>query len=819
MNIDVFISHHTGSSHHIVEAISNKLESVGIRCWQSGKNLHGGDYASGIMEAIESCKVFLLVLNRPASESAHVLNELEIATDRLSHKQDITILPFHIADTEISSAAKYYIKRHHWIDAMDPPMWQHVDELAEQVMILLGREAVTDKGSAAHSYRLVSKMPQAREIFDGRDNLIAKIGELFAGGKRVLFLEGIGGIGKSELAKQYALRHAGEYDQILFVTFSTTLEKLMCDPLQIQIEGLERSSEESDAVFFNRKLQILRTLVNERTLIIVDNFDVDQDERLREFTECGARVIFTTRNAHSGYPSVKVTAIENMNVLMEIFEQNFGDTVPEEERGAVEEIFRMIEFHTYTIELIAKQMEASFLTATEMLEILKSGQIQDGLSETVAGRHDRKTAFGHICSVFNTSNLNDLEKQLLMYLSLMGTQGVQVSRFKEWAQLKSFETVNQLVRRSWIRKESGQRLSLHPLVKEVVYHELRPDAINCWSLLDKMTEFCYFAWFRPYIENLAAADNVLTVLEYFKEPDMRAYEFFVHFPNFLWQVGRFDESVHYAHIVYDACVKQIGVNTKETALAARHLGGCYFNSGREKESIRWYKHGLECALAAGMPECEELGMNYEKVARCYTWPYEQDFAKAEELFQISLGIRLRLRDAVERGETPLWYAVYEPYDEDMVNARVGEAYMEIGRMYQAMRQWEKAAEYTNLQLNDIVKRSPGNLSGIAYCHYDIGVSDYHMALEARENGNHERCSMLLEEAECMLKKALDSNMKMRGALAIDTIDNQEYLADVYAAQGRMGDASNAYMAVLTMVENLLGRNHPRIERVKEKMKF
>lgn len=79
--------------------------------------------------------------------------------------------------------------------------------------------------------------------------------------------------------------------------------------------------------------------------------------------------------------------------------------------------------------------------------------------------------------------------------------------------------------------------------------------------------------------------------------------------------------------------------------------------------------------------------------------------------------------------------------------------------------------------------------------------------------------MLLEEAECMLKKALDSNMKMRGALAIDTIDNQEYLADVYAAQGRMGDASNAYMAVLTMVENLLGRNHPRIERVKEKMKF
>ena len=819
MNVDVFISHHTGSSRHIVEAICNKLESVGVRCWQSGKDLHGGDYASGIMDALESCKVFLLVLNRPASESAHVLNELEIITDRLSRKHDVTILPFHIADTEISSAAKYYIKRHHWIDAMTPPMWQRVDELAEQVLILLGKESIGGKQNDAPSYRLVDKLPQAREVFDGRDHLIEQIGAVFSGGKRILFLEGIGGIGKSELAKQYALRYAAHYDHVLFVTFSTTLEKLLCDPLQIQIEGLERVQEEPDSAFFERKLQILRTLVSDRTLLIVDNFDVDQDAQLKAFADCGARVIFTTRNSHPGYPSIKVTAIEDVDVLMGIFEQNFGDSIPEEERDAVLEIFRLIEFHTYTIELIAKQMEASFLTGPEMLDILKSGQMQDGLSETVAGRNDRKTAFGHICSVFNTSNLDEREKQLLMYLSLMGTQGVQASRFKEWAQLENFEIVNRLVRRSWIRKESGQKLSLHPLVKEVVYHELRPDVFNCWSFLDKITEFCYFAWFRPYGENLAVANNILSVLEYFKDPDMRGYEFFTHYPNFLWQVGRFDESIHYGHVVYDACVKQLGERTKESAMAARHLGGCYFNSGRKQESIRWYRQGLKNALAAEMPVCEELGMNYEKVARCYTWPYEQDFEKAEELFQISLDIRLRLRDAVENGEEPLWYAVYEPYNLDMANARVGEVYMEMGRMYQVMGQWEKAAEYTNLQLRDIEKSRPDNLSGIAYCHYDLGVSNYHMALKAREAGEEKTCVGLLFEAEQWMQKALDSNMKMRGALAIDTIDNQEYLADVYAAQGRVGDASNAYMAVLTMVKNLLGEAHPRLERVKQKMIF
>jgi hypothetical protein len=36
---------------------------------------------------------------------------------------------------------------------------------------------------------------------------------------------------------------------------------------------------------------------------------------------------------------------------------------------------------------------------------------------------------------------------------------------------------------------------------------------------------------------------------------------------------------------------------------------------------------------------------------------------------------------------------------------------------------------------------------------------------------------------------------------------------------RYGDASNGYMAVLSMTENLLGKDHPRVQQVKEKMTF
>ena len=41
MEIDVFISYHTASSHSTVEAVVNRLENAGIRCWYAPRNVVG----------------------------------------------------------------------------------------------------------------------------------------------------------------------------------------------------------------------------------------------------------------------------------------------------------------------------------------------------------------------------------------------------------------------------------------------------------------------------------------------------------------------------------------------------------------------------------------------------------------------------------------------------------------------------------------------------------------------------------------------------------------------------------------------------------
>ncbi len=116
MEIDVFISHHTSSSLYIVEAIVNKLEGVGVRCWYAPRDTNGA-YAGSIADAIHSCKVFLLILNKPSSYSFDVLNEINMVSERLRNAEHVIVIPFHTADANEETLGDVYAEKKQYADA------------------------------------------------------------------------------------------------------------------------------------------------------------------------------------------------------------------------------------------------------------------------------------------------------------------------------------------------------------------------------------------------------------------------------------------------------------------------------------------------------------------------------------------------------------------------------------------------------------------------------------------------------------------------------------------------------------------------------
>jgi len=132
---DVFISYSTKDK-TIADTVCAKLEENKIRVWIAPRDVSAGsNFAESIIRAINSCKVFVLIWSANTNTSNHILNEINQAFDH-----GITIIPFRIQDIQPTDEMRYYLGRTHWLDAITPPLEDHIATLKDTILANLGLE-------------------------------------------------------------------------------------------------------------------------------------------------------------------------------------------------------------------------------------------------------------------------------------------------------------------------------------------------------------------------------------------------------------------------------------------------------------------------------------------------------------------------------------------------------------------------------------------------------------------------------------------------------------------------------------------------------
>ena len=121
----IFVSH-SSKDKLIADAICARLENQGIRCWIAPRDVDPGrDYSNQIAEALENSSVMVMVVSSGANSSRHVKSEI----DRAFSLGQI-IIPFRVENIELDKGLAYYLSKTHWLDAVSPPLEQHIDHLA-----------------------------------------------------------------------------------------------------------------------------------------------------------------------------------------------------------------------------------------------------------------------------------------------------------------------------------------------------------------------------------------------------------------------------------------------------------------------------------------------------------------------------------------------------------------------------------------------------------------------------------------------------------------------------------------------------------------
>jgi hypothetical protein len=81
----------------------------------------------------------VLVFSENANTSAHVRREVAHACDH-----EITVIPVRIRDVIPREGLKYYLDELHWLDALTPPLANHLETLTTRVANILAGEQNTE---------------------------------------------------------------------------------------------------------------------------------------------------------------------------------------------------------------------------------------------------------------------------------------------------------------------------------------------------------------------------------------------------------------------------------------------------------------------------------------------------------------------------------------------------------------------------------------------------------------------------------------------------------------------------------------------------
>ena len=330
---------------------------------------------------------------------------------------------------------------------------------------------------------IITSAIRPKDFFIGREKELAEISQRL-NEEKLIFLYGIGGIGKSEIAKQYATLNSVKYNNILYWRYNGDLESAICQDDFVAISDLHRDKDESDAGYCKRKLKAIQSCLKGKNLIIIDNFDciledITYIQTWNKILSLNCEILVTTRVKQDEH-LFKIKRIEDFNILRQIFIKNSDICFYDEKHlEYIDKIITFGECNTLFIELVAKQIFASAISPKEMYELLCKEGVYGSGEEKICinkdGHSSSDNIFNIIKKVFSTATLSYDRLLLLVKAAFLPENGVSIKEFGIYYNIENKDDINWLVSNGWITRSADEEavLSVHPLIIEVVLDEFK----------------------------------------------------------------------------------------------------------------------------------------------------------------------------------------------------------------------------------------------------------------------------------------------------------------------------------------------------------
>lgn len=351
-------------------------------------------------------------------------------------------------------------------------------------------------------HRLETCWEPEEEVFVGREKYLEQIAEIFRGGKGPAVLYGIGGIGKTAIARAYGFRRRDEYDAMLFLTCSGDFQMLFGDDERVPVTNLRYSQDKygNKGRYAREKLRILAGIgEKQRLLLILDDCNMEKDRYMEQVFSLPCHILVTTRRDPKGWGRCSAVRVEELERReWETFVRAYWGGEPgEKEWEEFSRYWGQVGGHTLLMMLKVRSAGA--------------GSAEPEETDTVAEK------------LFGAFLLKKQEKQILRELSIMPLQGIRESLYRRVSgaderALRHLEDCLLVSRRA---AEEGQDyvLSLHPAIAEAAGKAFAPTPSNCRRMLRGFCEIARDARNCTCLENQQIEPYVCAIFQAFPKPE------------------------------------------------------------------------------------------------------------------------------------------------------------------------------------------------------------------------------------------------------------------------------------------------------------
>ena len=644
--------------------------------------------------------------------------------------------------------------------------------------------------------------------FTGRKQLLSSLHRTLAADKTVTLsqsraISGLGGIGKTQTALEYAYRYAREYEAVLWVQ-ADSQEILVSDFARLA-QTLELPEKEEKDQW--RIVSAVKRWLHEHSawLLILDN--ADEPSVITDFLPrgMGGATLVTMRSQITGL-HLKNLAVERMSreegvtfLLQrrassedEEGEEDPASQMSERERQAAEELWAVMDGLPLALDQAGAYITAVQCSISEYLQRYRHHRI--ALLQERGGaipEHPDAVATTWDLSFERVEQKNPAAAALLRLCAFLAPDAIPEELISGGAThlaspLQALatsaklldEAISTLRTYSLVQRDPATRmLSLHRLVQAVLQDKLEERQRRTWAehaisaVNAAFPDVEYSVW--PQCERLLSqALTTAQLIDQYQLVREEAGRLLHETATYLRERARYQEAEPLFLRALHIREQQLGPEHPDVAYSLHGLAALYWHQGKYTEAEPFCQRALCIQEQQLGPEHPDVATSLNSLAILYT--DQGKYLEAEPLYQRALAIREK-QLGPEHSSTALILNNLAIFYKDQGK------YLEAEPLYQralAIREKQLGPEHPNVAI------SLNNLAEL-YC----------------ERGNY-------LEAEPLYQRALRIWVQQLGPEHPETAMAMHNLAELYGDQGKYKEAEPLYQRAMAVWEKMLRPEHP-----------